>query len=118
MDVHSQLNGGNALLVAGDEVHRNEPLAKGNLRILEDSSDGDGEVRLAMVAVVSSVGTAYAVMMSAERADNILLVPTGLEDCPAALVLGVEVLGEFEYGIESRKVNHKSKFEGIYIIIP
>ena len=118
MDVRSQLNGGNALLVAGNEVHGDEPLAKGNLRVLEDGSDGDGEVRLAMVAVESSVGTAHTVMMSAEGADNILLVPTGLEDCPAAFVLGVEVLGEFEYGIEARKVNHKPKFECIYIIIP
>ena len=101
MDVRSQLNGGNALLVAGNEVHRNEPLAEGNLRVLEDGSDGDGEIRLAMVAVEPTVSTAYAVMMSAEWADNILLVPTGLEDSPAALVLGVEVLGEFEYGIEA-----------------
>lgn len=118
MDVRSQLNGGNALLVAGNKVHGDEPLAKGNLRVLEDGSDGDGEVRLAMVAVESSVGAARTVMMSAEGADNILLVPTGLEDCPAAFVLGVEVLGEFEYGIEVRKVNHKPKFECIYIIIP
>lgn len=56
-------------------------------------------------------------MMSAEGADNILLVPTGLEDCPTAFVLGVELLGEFEYGIEARKVNHKPKFECIYILI-
>ena len=51
MNVRSQLNGGNAFLLAGNEVHGDEPLAKGNLRVFEDGSDGDGEVRLAMVAV-------------------------------------------------------------------
>lgn len=39
MDIGSQLNGRDALLVAGDKVHRNEPLGKGNLRILEDGSN-------------------------------------------------------------------------------
>ena len=95
--------------MATDEVHGDEPLAEGNLRVLEDGSDGDGEVRLAMVAVEPSVGTAHTVMMSAEGADNILLVPTGLEDSLAALVLGVEVRSEFVYAIELAEVNHKSQ---------
>lgn len=110
-NVRSQLNRGNTLLVAGDKVHSEEPLAEGNLRVLKDSSDSDGEVRLAVVAVESSVGTAHAVVVSAERANHIVLVPTGLKDSLTALVLGGEVVRQFKYGIETAEVNHISKFK-------
>ena len=108
-DIRSQLNGGNTFLVAGDKVHSEKPLDKRNLGILEDSTDGNGEVRLAVAAMESSVSTADAMVLSAERADNVILVPTGLEDSLAALVLGVEVRSEFVYAVELAEVNHKSQ---------
>ena len=84
------------------------------LVLLLDSPDRDGEVRLAVVAVVavvSSVGTAHAVVVSAERANHIVLVPTGLKDSLTTLVLGGEVVRQFKYGIETAEVNHISKFK-------
>ena len=81
------------------------------LVLLIDSPDRDGEVRLAVVAVESSVGTAHAVVVSAERANHIILVPAGLKDSLTALVLGGEVGGKFKYGVETAEVNHISKFK-------
>ena len=71
--------------------------------------NGNGEISLAVAAMESSVSTADAMVLSAERADNVILVPTGLEDSLAALVLGVEVRSEFVYAIELAEVNHKSQ---------
>ena len=95
--------------MAGDKVHCKKPLDKWNLGVLKDSSNGNGEVRLAVVAMETSVSTAYAMVLSAERANSVILVPTGLEDSLAALVLGVEVRGEFVYAVELAEVNHKSQ---------
>ena len=109
MNISSQLNRGNAFLVAGDKVHCKKPLYKRNLGILKDGSYGYREVRLTVAAMESPVSTTYAVMLSAERADNVILVPTGLEYCLAALVFGVEVRSEFVYAVELAEVNHKSQ---------
>lgn len=109
-NVRSQLNGRNALLVATDEVHSEEPLAKRNLRVFKDGSHGDGEVRLAVTAMESSVSTAHAMVVSAMGANHIVLVSTGLKNSLTALFLGGEVGGEFKYGVEAVEVNHKSKF--------
>lgn len=108
-DICSQLNRRDTFLVAGDKVHSKKPLDKRNLGILEDSAYGDGEVRLAVAAMESSVSTADAMVLPAERADNVILVPTGLEDSLAALILGVEVRSEFVYTVELAEVNHKSQ---------
>ena len=116
-NVRSQLNGRNALLVATDEVHSEEPLAKRNLRVLKDGSDGDGEVRLAVTAMEPSVSTAHAMVVSAMGANHIFLVPTGLKDSLTALFLGGEVSGEFKYGVEAVEVNHNPKFLVIITII-
>ena len=70
---------------------------------------GDGEIRLALAAMKSAVSTAGAVVLPAERADDVILVPTGLEDSLAALILGVEVRCKFVYAIELSEVNHKSQ---------
>lgn len=95
--------------MARDKVHGEEPLGKRNLGILEDSAYGDGEIRLALAAMKSAVSTAGAVVLPAERADDVILVPTGLKDSLAAPVLGVEVRCEFVYAIELSEVNHKSQ---------
>lgn len=108
-DIRSQLNGGNAFLVAGDKIHGEKPLHKRNLGILEDSTYGNGEVRLAVAAMESSVSTADAMVLPAERTYNVILVPTGLKDSLATLVLGVEVRSEFVYAVELAEVNHKSQ---------
>ena len=90
-DIRSQLNGGYTLLVAGNKVHCKKPLYKRNLGVLKDSTYGNGEIRLAVAAMESAIGTAHAMVLPAKGADNVILVPTGLEDSLAALVLGVEV---------------------------
>lgn len=95
--------------MARNKVHCKEPLDERNLGILEDSTNGNGKVRLAVAAMESSVSTAYAVMLPAEGADNVILAPTGFEDSLAALVLGVEVRSEFVDAIEMTEVNHKSQ---------
>lgn len=108
-DIRSQLHRGYTFLVAGDKIHGEEPLDKRNLGILEDSTYGDGEVRLAVAAMESSVSTADTMVLPAERTDNVILIPTGFEDSLAALVLGVKVRSEFVYAIELTEVNHKSQ---------
>ena len=52
INVAAQLNRGNALLVARDKVHSNEPLAKRNLGIFKDSTDSYGEVLTAVWATI------------------------------------------------------------------
>ena len=109
MNVTAELARGNALLVAADEIHRNEPLAKANLRVLKDGSDGHGEVLTALVATVTTVLALYAVMTATVGANNVTLLPTGVTDGTLATVLGGKELGEFKYGIESAEVNHKAQ---------
>ena len=75
-DIRSQLNGRYTLLVAGDKVHCKKPLDKRNLCVLKDGSYGYGEVRLAVAAMESAIGTAHTVMLPAERTYNIVLVPS------------------------------------------
>ena len=109
MDVGCQLNGRDSLLVAGDEIHRNEPLAEGNLRVLEDSPDKNGEIRLAVGAMEPPVGAGNAMVLAAERANHIILLPTGLKYSLTASFFGIEVRGKFINAIEMTKVYHKSQ---------
>ncbi len=44
--------------------------------VFKDSTYGNGKVRLAMAAMKSAIGTAHTMMLPAERADNIVLVPS------------------------------------------
>ena len=97
MDIRSKLHGRDTLLAAGDKVHSNEPLAKGYLRVLEDSTNKDGEILTAVRPAEGAILTSIAMVFSAERADNILLVPTGLKDSLATLALSGKVVSEFEY---------------------
>lgn len=106
VEVTAELAGGYPLLVGGNEVHGNEPLAQGNLRVLEDSADGDGEVPLAVVAAVAAVLALRAVMPAAVGADHVVLCPTGVAYRSAAALLGAEVVGECENGVEVLEVNH------------
>lgn len=118
VDVAVQLMGRNALLVATDKVHSHEPLDEWNLRVLEDGSDKHGEIALAVVAAVTAVGAFYAVVASAVRANDVALAPTGVADCTDAALLGVEVLGDCENGVEVREVNHsKGSFMSAGIIL-
>jgi hypothetical protein len=109
MDVRSKLYGRDSFFVAGDKVHGNEPLTEGYLRVLEDSTNKDGEILTAVRTAEGTILTSIAMVFSTERTDNILLVPTGLKDSLATLVLSGKVVGEFEYGIKSAEVNHKAQ---------
>lgn len=107
--VTCQLARGYALLVGRYEVHRNEPLAERYLSVLEDSAHQYRKISFATRAVESAVGTTDAMVLTAERANNVLLVPPGVEDSLAALIFGVEVVGEVKDIVEALEVNHKSQ---------
>ena len=111
MDIGSQLNGRDALLVAGDKVHRNEPLGKGNLRVLEDGSNEDGEILSAVRATEGTILAGVAMMLTAERANNIVLLPTGVTDSADATLFGGEESRQFDDGVETREVNHKAQVQ-------
>lgn len=111
MDISGQLNGRNALLVAGDKVHRNEPLGKGNLRVLEDGSNEDGEILFAVRATEGTVLAGIAMMLTAEGANNIVLLPTGVTDGTDATLFGGEESRQFDNGVETREVNHKAQVQ-------
>lgn len=108
-NITAQLHRGNALLVAADEIHRNEPLAEGNLGVLKDGSDKDGEIRLAMGAMEATIGTGGAMVLTAERANHIGLLPTGLKDSLAAFGFRIKVIGKVKDVVEAAEVNHKSQ---------
>jgi uncharacterized protein (UPF0264 family) len=109
MDVVCQLNGRDALLVAADKVHGDEPLAEGYLRILKDSTDGDGEILAAVRATKRTILAVMAMMLTAERADHIVLIPTGLKDGLTAFDFRIKVGCQFKDGVETSEVNHKSQ---------
>ena len=92
--------------MTGNKIHSNEPLTKGYLGILEDSTYSNGEITVTMVATVSSVLAFYAMVLTAVGANNIVLLPTGITDNPTALVFRIKVVGEFENAIESAEVYH------------
>ena len=62
-----------------------------------------------MAAMVTAIGTSDTVVLPAERADNVILIPTGLKDCLTAFILGVEVGGKFVDAIEVVEINHISQ---------
>ena len=62
-----------------------------------------------MAAMVTTIGAARTMMLTAERADDIMLVPTRFKDGLAAFGLRVEVGGKFVDAIETAEVNHKSQ---------
>ena len=105
--------------MAADEVHCDKPLAKGYLGVLENRSEQDREIRLAVRAMEAPVCTADAVVLTAERTNNVLLIPPGFKNSLAALVLGIEVLSESENGVEMCEVNHIAQvLRFIYLFIP
>ena len=93
--------------MARDKIHRNEPLAKGNLRVLKDSSHKHGEIGLAMTAMETAIGSNGAMVLTAERTNNIVLRPTRFVDGLTAFLFGREVIGQFKDAIEASEVNHK-----------
>ena len=113
-NISCQLYGRNALLVAGDKVHGDKPFHQRNLGVLKDSAHKDGKVRPAVVAVESSIGSRSAVVLSAERANNVVLLPSGITDCLPALLFGVIVGGKFVNAVESVYLNHTSNFISVF----
>lgn len=62
-----------------------------------------------MAAMVTTIGAVRTMMLTAERADDIMLVPTRFKYGLAAFCLRVEVGGQFVDAIETAEVNHKSQ---------
>lgn len=106
-EVTAQLMGGNALFVAGDEVHRDEPFPEGNLGVLKDGTDRDGEILPAFRATVCTVLPGPAMVPTAEGADDVILLPAGVADGSFTPFLGAEEGGQLKDGIEAGEINHR-----------
>ena len=102
--------------MCADEIHRNKPLAKTDFRVLEDCAHKNREVLSALWAAERTILAGVAVVPATERTDNIVLIPTGIEDSLLAFGLAIEVVGEGEYGVESGEVNHKTCIFGVLIL--
>ena len=102
--------------MGADEIHRNEPLAKADFRVFEYSSNKNREVLSALWATERTILAGVAVVSATEGADDIVLIPTGIEDSLLAFGLAVEVVSEGEYGVESGEVNHKTCIFGVLIL--
>ena len=105
-EVTAQLMGGNALLVGRNQVHRDEPFPEGNLGVLKDGSDRDGEILPAFRATICTVLSRVAMMPTAEGADNVILLPAGVTDGTFTPFLGAEEGGQLKDGIEAGEINH------------
>ena len=101
--------------MGADKIHRNEPLAKADFRVLEDSAYQYREVLSALWATEQTILAGVTMVSATERADDIVLIPTGIEDCLFAFGLVVEAVSEGEYGVESGEVNHKTCIFGVLI---
>ena len=98
------------LLVGG---HRNEPFLKGEVAVLEDSTDLAREVPLAHTAAKPLVLASDTVVSTAIWADDILLLantPPFLDDCLSASVLVGEVVHNLNERIELSEIYHKWPF--------
>ena len=102
--------------MGADEIHRNEPLAKADFSVLEDSAYQYREVLSALWATERTILADVAMVPATERADDIVFIPTGIEDSLPAFGLAVEVVREGEYGVESGEVNHKTCIFGVLIL--
>ena len=86
-----------ALLMAADKVHCNEPLDKWQLGVLEDSINERRKVLVALCAMVTSILRHLAMVFATIRANNVLLVtnaPTCFSDGLFTLVIRGEVRGK------------------------
>lgn len=107
MDVTCKLEGGDTLLVGGNEVHCHEPLAQGEVAVLKDGSDLHGEGITAMAALepFAVLSALIAVGASAIGAYD-GFTPALLAEETAALDFGVEVGDEVDEGVELEKAEH------------
>ena len=90
-----------------NQVHRDEPFPEGNLGVLKDGTDRDGEILPAFRATIRTVLSGVAMMPTAEGADNVILLPTGVADGTFTPFLGAEESGQLEDGIEAGEINHR-----------
>ena len=91
--------------MTANEVHGYEPLLKGEVCILKDSSYGAREVMLALIAAVASVRTSCTVVLSAYGAYNVLTPPC-LRKCFLADFLIVEVVNHCDNRVEFAEIYH------------
>ena len=56
-------------------------------------------------------------VLSAERANDIVLLPTGVADGTLAAFLIAEVVSKFKDAIEASEVNHKAQVQGVSILL-
>ena len=116
INVTAQLTGGNALLVAADEIHSHKPLLQRQFGVLKDSPDKAGETLVAMGTLELIVPVPAFVDMgaSAEWA-HYCLAPTLLSDEIAATLVIVEMVNEGDEGIEMFKCkSHSSSYLHTY----
>ena len=97
--------------MAGDKVHCKEPFAEAYLRVLKYSSDGNRKVFATFIATEGTILAGFAVVLAAERANDIVLIPPRIKDGLLAFILGIKVGREFKNTVKVVEVNHNSKFK-------
>ena len=108
VNIGSKLHGRYAFLMTRYEIHGEKPFHEGYLGILEYGSNEDGEVLATMIATIRAVLASGTMVLSAERADDIILLPTRVADITAATFLAVEVGSQLDNAVEVTEVYHKN----------
>ena len=92
-----------------DKVHCQEPLDKWQLGILKDSTNEAREVLVAPCAMETTILGHLAMMLTAIRANNVLLLtdtPTTLNDGLLSLLIRSEIRGKGDNAVELLEINH------------
>ena len=91
---------GYALLVRGNEIHGNKPLAQRQLRVLEYRADRYVELAVASLAEIAAVVAELAVVFTAIGTHDITVRPAELDDGILAYLVGIKVLHHGEQTVE------------------
>ena len=114
--VTGQLKGGYTLLVGGYQVHRQEPLAKRKLGVLEDGPSDAGEVMVTGWTAETTVRTTYAVVLAAIRANDII-APASLGEGLLTSLFVNEVICYCYERVELCEIYHGKNVFGISITL-
>jgi len=105
LNVTGQLKRRYALLVAADEIHRQEPLAQRQLGVLEDGARDAGEVVATDLATEAAIRATGAMVLAAVWANNIV-APTCFSQCLLTSLFVNEVVGYCDEGVELCEIYH------------
>jgi hypothetical protein len=96
----------NALLVATDKIHSQEPLDKWQFGVLEDCTNKAREVLTTSLATELTILANNAMVSTTIRAYNVTIRPTAFDDGLLALIVRGEVRCERNDAVEFLEVYH------------